>query len=87
MPWGGLVAFEFFALALLSGVLVLGKFPGMFDVEWGCFGPTGERTGADTYIDAFAVGGALVWLVTVAAALLTHPRFDARSSRAPLAAT
>ncbi len=65
MPWGALVAFEFVVLALLSGVLVLGKFPGMFDVAWDCFGPTGgERTAADTYIGAFAVGGALGWLVT-----------------------
>ena len=64
MPWGALAAFEFVVLALLSGVLVLGKFPGMFDVAWDCFGPTGQRTAADTYIGAFAVGGALGWLVT-----------------------
>jgi hypothetical protein len=65
MPWGGLAAFEFFALALLSGMLVLVILPGMFDVEWGCFGPTGgERTAADTYVGVFAVGGALGWLVT-----------------------
>jgi hypothetical protein len=63
MPWGLLATTEFFALALLSGVLVLGKFPGMFDLEWGCFGPTGERTAADVYVGAFAVAGALGWLL------------------------
>jgi hypothetical protein len=72
MPWGGLVALEFFGLAVFSGVLVLGKFPGMFDVEWDCFGPTATRTAADTYIGAFAVGGALSWLVAGALTALAY---------------
>ncbi len=72
MPWGGLAALEFFALALLSGALVLVKFPGMLDVEWGCFGPTGERTAADTYVGAFAVGGALGWLLVGGLTALTY---------------
>jgi hypothetical protein len=45
-------------------MLVLVVIPNGFDVEWGCFGGSGSlHTRADTYVDAFAVGGALGWLI------------------------
>ena len=64
MPWGLLVGLEVVTLAFLSAMLVLVVIPNRFDVEWGCFGGSGSlHTGADTYVDGFAVGGALGWLV------------------------
>jgi hypothetical protein len=64
MPWGVLVGLEVVTLAFLSAMLVLVVIPNGFDVEWDCFGSSGSlHTGADTYGDGFAVGGALGWLV------------------------
>lgn len=71
MPWGLLAALEVIALALLSGALVLWIIPSAFEVEWACVGVTGaDRSAADTYIDAFAVFGALSWLAVAGATVM-----------------
>jgi hypothetical protein len=73
MPWGLLAAVEVIAFALLSGALVLWIIPSAFEVEWACVGVTGAaRSSADTYIDAFAVFGALSWLVVSGATVMAY---------------
>ena len=73
MPWGLLTGLEVVALAVISGGLILDVFPSVFDVEWGCGGTSGEmHTAADTYVAAFAVGGALGWLAAAAVTAVLH---------------
>ncbi len=73
MPWGLLAAVELIVFAVLSGMLVLWIIPSAFEVEWGCVGVNGAaRSAADTYIDAFAVFGALSWIAAGAATVMAH---------------
>lgn len=73
MPWGFVTALEVIGLAFVSAGLVLNTIPSAFDVEWGCVSAKGEmHTSADTYIAAFAVGGALGWLAATAATVFAY---------------